>query len=73
MFGDVGHGLLLVLLALFFIANEAALGKQQLDDIVGMMFGGRYVLLLNGIFAVYVVVSGSKFESPSYAWLRYKI
>ena len=54
MFGDVGHGLLLVLLALFFIANEAALGKQQLDDIVGMMFGGRYVLLLNGLFAMYI-------------------
>jgi len=54
MFGDVGHGLMLVLLALFFIANEEKMLKQKLDDIVAMAFGGRYVLLLNGLFAMYV-------------------
>jgi len=54
MFGDVGHGALLALLALYFISTEKALGKQKLDDIVGMVYGGRYVLLLNGLFAVYV-------------------
>ena len=54
MFGDVGHGLLLLLLALYFIRNEAKLGSQKLDDIVSMAFGGRYVMLLNAIFAIYV-------------------
>jgi len=54
MFGDVGHGLLLLLLAVYFIANEKTLGSQKLDDILGMTYGGRYVLLLNGIFAIYV-------------------
>ena len=54
MFGDVGHGLLLVLLALYFIRNERQLQARKLDDMLAMAFGGRYVLLLNGIFAVYV-------------------
>ncbi|KAL1495678.1 hypothetical protein AB1Y20_016542 [Prymnesium parvum] len=54
MFGDVGHGSLLLLLALFFIINEEKLSRTKLDDIVGMAFGGRYVLLLNAIFAIYV-------------------
>ena len=54
MFGDVGHGSMLLLLAVVFIANEEKLSKTKLDDIVGMAFGGRYVLLLNSIFAIYV-------------------
>jgi len=54
MFGDVGHGTLLLLLALYLIRNEAKLSKQPLDDIMSMVFGGRYVLLLNAIFAIYV-------------------
>eukprot|EP00965_Chrysotila_dentata_P206722 6183700-Pleurochrysis_carterae.AAC.2 len=54
MFGDVGHGSLLLLLALFLIKNEEKMGKEKLDDIVGMVFGGRYVLLLNAVFAIYV-------------------
>ena len=54
MFGDVGHGALLVLLALYFIRNEQQLQRQKLDDMVAMAFGGRYVLLLNGLFSMYV-------------------
>ena len=42
MFGDLGHGFVLLLVAAYFIRNEAALGKQELDDIIGMMYGGRY-------------------------------
>ena len=54
MFGDVGHGALLLLLALYFIANEEKMLKMKLDDIIGMAFGGRYILLLNALFAIYV-------------------
>ena len=41
-----------VLLAVAFIANEKTLGSQKLDDIIGMAYGGRYVLLLNGLRAL---------------------
>ena len=54
MFGDVGHGALLLLLALYFIRHERRLARQKLDDMVAMAFGGRYVLLLNGLFSMYV-------------------
>ena len=37
-----------VMLAAYFIYHEEAMGKQKLDDMVAMAFGGRYVLLLNG-------------------------
>jgi len=54
MFGDVGHGSLLVLLAMYFIWNEKALAKTKMEDIISMVFGGRYILLLNGLFAAYI-------------------
>jgi len=54
MFGDIGHGSLLLMLALYLIRNEAKMSKMELDDIVGMIFGGRYILLMNALFAIYV-------------------
>ncbi|KAG7275749.1 hypothetical protein CRUP_009852 [Coryphaenoides rupestris] len=39
MFGDIGHGLLMALLALYLIFR--------------MMFGGRYLILLMGLFSMY--------------------
>ena len=69
MFGDVGHGALLVLLALVFIVFEETLLKTKLDDIVGMAFGGRYVLLLNGLFSVYVgFIYNEAFSVPLGLW-----
>ena len=57
MYGDIGHGVLLTLFALFLIRNEAKLDKSRrqgtLGEIPSMAFGGRYVLLLMGMFAIY--------------------
>jgi len=53
MYGDVGHGTLFTLFALYFVLNEKSLGKQQLGELTNMMFQGRYLLLLMGMFAVY--------------------
>jgi V-type H+-transporting ATPase subunit a len=57
MYGDVGHGTLLTLAALYFIINENyyndLVRKKQMDEILGMVFGGRYMLILMGAFAVY--------------------
>jgi vacuolar-type H+-ATPase subunit I/STV1 len=44
MFGDVGHGLLMLAFALFLVINEKKFLKQQLNEIFAMAFGGRWVL-----------------------------
>ena len=53
MFGDIGHGILMLFFATYLVASEKKLGKQPLGDILGMMFGGRYVILLMSIFSIY--------------------
>ena len=57
MYGDIGHGILLTLFAIYLIYNEAKFDKQRrqgtLGEIPSMAFGGRYVLLLMGMFAIY--------------------
>ena len=69
MFGDVGHGAMLVLLAMVFIILEEKLLKTKLDDIVGMAFTGRYVLLLNGLFAMYTgLLYNECFSIPMGIW-----
>jgi V-type H+-transporting ATPase subunit a len=54
MYGDIGHGMLLLLIALFFIYKERAWRTVQLNEIVAMVFGGRYLLLLMALYAVYM-------------------
>ncbi|KAL1507975.1 hypothetical protein AB1Y20_007577 [Prymnesium parvum] len=56
MFGDVGHGLLILIFALYFICNEKkfyAMGDAAIGDVLGYPWHGRYVLLLMSLFAVY--------------------
>ncbi|KAK7264257.1 hypothetical protein RJT34_31863 [Clitoria ternatea] len=53
MFGDWGHGICLLLAALYFIIREKKLSSQKLDDITDMTFGGRYVILLMSLFSIY--------------------
>ena len=40
MFGDVGHGLIMLLVAVYLVANEKALGKTVLNEMVDMLFAG---------------------------------
>ena len=40
MFGDMGHGILMLLFALWMVLNEKKMLKQQLNEILGMMFAG---------------------------------
>ncbi|CAL8472142.1 g11684 [Coccomyxa elongata] len=53
MFGDVGHGFLMLLFALYLVLNEKALGRTTLNEMVEMCFGGRYCILLMSIFSIY--------------------
>ncbi|NXX44222.1 VPP2 ATPase, partial [Tricholaema leucomelas] len=54
MFGDFGHGLLMFIFALLTILyeNHPRLQRSQ-DEIMKMLFEGRYVILLMGLFSVY--------------------
>ena len=40
MFGDVGHGTLMLMFALYLVLNEKALGRANLNEMVDMCFGG---------------------------------
>lgn len=53
MFGDVGHGTLMLLGALFLVINEKKFEGKKLNDLVEPAFQGRYVLLLMSVFSIY--------------------
>ena len=53
MFGDFGHGILMLLSALYMVAKEKTLETQKLNEIIQMGFDGRYVILLMSLFSIY--------------------
>ncbi|XP_052194198.1 V-type proton ATPase subunit a3 [Diospyros lotus] len=63
MFGDWGHGICLLLGALYFIIREKKLSGQKLGDITEMTFGGRYVIILMAIFSIYTGLIYNEFFS----------
>lgn len=54
MFGDFGHGILMLIAALYMVKNEKKLGAGGLGEIVQMTFDARYAILLMSIFSIYV-------------------
>lgn len=54
MYGDIGHGALLTIFAALLVTFETKLERATLNEIVRMIFGGRYLLLLMGLFATYI-------------------
>ncbi|KAF2744663.1 V0/A0 complex, 116-kDa subunit of ATPase [Sporormia fimetaria CBS 119925] len=53
MFGDFGHGLILLLAAVAMIYFENKLLRSKLDELFGMIFYGRYIVFMMGIFSMY--------------------
>ncbi|XP_033173689.1 V-type proton ATPase 116 kDa subunit a [Drosophila mauritiana] len=52
MFGDLGHGLILLLFASWLIIKEKQLSSIK-EEIFNIFFGGRYIIFLMGIFSIY--------------------
>ncbi|KAH8317671.1 hypothetical protein KR074_004155 [Drosophila pseudoananassae] len=52
MFGDLGHGLILVACAAYLIIKEKQLASIR-EEIFNIFFGGRYIIFLMGIFSIY--------------------
>lgn len=53
MFGDIGHGFLMFLAALYVVLNERKLAKFDGGDVFDMFYSGRYVVLLMGLFSMF--------------------
>jgi V-type H+-transporting ATPase subunit a len=68
MFGDLGHGVLMLLFALLFVLSEKSMQGQELSDMVAMVFGGRYCILLMSFFSMYVGFLYNEFFSIPMAW-----
>ena len=53
MFGDFGHGMIMALAATAMIYWEKPLQRGKQDELFGMAFYGRYIMLMMGIFSMY--------------------
>ncbi|OZJ02430.1 hypothetical protein BZG36_04462 [Bifiguratus adelaidae] len=53
MFGDAGHGFILVFAAVTMLMLSHVLRTKRLDEISSMIFYGRHLILMLGLFSIY--------------------
>eukprot|EP00271_Cylindrocystis_brebissonii_P001270 TRINITY_DN1157_c2_g1_i1.p1 TRINITY_DN1157_c2_g1~~TRINITY_DN1157_c2_g1_i1.p1 ORF type:complete len:820 (-),score=206.26 TRINITY_DN1157_c2_g1_i1:844-3303(-) len=66
MFGDWGHGILMMGAGAYLVYNEKKMLGQKLGDIMEMAFGGRYVIILMSIFSIYMGLIYNEFFSCAF-------
>jgi V-type H+-transporting ATPase subunit a len=65
MFGDLGHGIIVFAAGLYMCLRERQLDKPGMGEIFRTFFGGRYIILLMGLFAIYVgLIYNDAFSLP---------
>lgn len=69
MYGDIGHGTLLFLFAAYLLFNEKKFLESEkrgtMGEIPSMVFGGRYLLIMMGFFALYAgTIYNDCFSNP---------
>jgi len=53
MFGDVGHGIIMALVAAYVISLEKKVSRSKLDEMTLTVFDGRYIIFLMGLFSIF--------------------
>ncbi|KDO22771.1 hypothetical protein SPRG_12198 [Saprolegnia parasitica CBS 223.65] len=53
MYGDIGHGFCIFLFGLYMIATEKILERGKVGEMTAQIYGGRYMITLMGVFAMY--------------------
>ncbi|XP_041482196.1 V-type proton ATPase 116 kDa subunit a1-like isoform X2 [Lytechinus variegatus] len=54
MFGDLGHGFIMFLFGLWLVVREKQLHASLANhEMFGTVYGGRYILMMMGMFSVY--------------------
>ncbi|KAF9917355.1 H(+)-transporting V0 sector ATPase subunit a [Lobosporangium transversale] len=69
MFGDVGHGILVLLGALYLVMNERKLAHVD-GEMFQMVYGGRYIILLMGAFSIFTGMMYNDIFSRALPWFQ---
>ncbi|KAF9907143.1 H(+)-transporting V0 sector ATPase subunit a [Linnemannia zychae] len=69
MFGDIGHGILVLLVGIYLVLNERKLASVD-GEMFQMVYGGRYIVLLMGAFSLFTGMMYNDIFSRSLPWFK---